>query len=535
MKNLLSHIIITLISVIISSSAFAERPKLVVNIIVDQLRTDYLGLLSDQLAPDGFRSLMTNGIYFQDVDFKVPTLDPLSASAIILTGNYPIQNGISSEKKFDQFTKRNVPVLRKNGTTNDYSPENLRLSTISDEIAIDGIGLGAIYSIAPDPQLATLLAGHSATGAAWLNPSNGSWSLIGYYPERSFPAQSRRYLSSRIDTMQWKPLLPLEKYPGIPAQKRFYPFSYTFPSNDRDSYSKFFQSGLASREITDLAIDFINNLKLGRRGDAIDVLNIAYSAAPFKYVKDGDYRLELEDTYLRLDRDLARLLNAINKTVGLQNTLIFLSSTGYYDDAVIDDEKYRIPGGEISYRKAVSLLNSYLSALHGNAEYVSAFFGNQLHLNHSAIEAKHLNIADIAREAASFIEKMSGVAKALTMQDIAAERTAEQQALKLLIDPESAGDIFVIFAPGWTIVDDNDFPSSKKPVRSTLALTPAFILSHDINPQVINSSVDAVSLAPTIAGILHIRNPNGAIAKPINVSSDFNSKKSGSNTHYSNF
>lgn len=104
-------------------------------------------------------------------------------------------------------------------------------------------------------------------------------------------------------------------YPGLPAQKRYYPFRHTFPSSGRDVYRQFAASPKANTEVTDLAIDYINTLRMGSRGDAIDMLCVGLTAAPFKYVKDGDYRLELADTYLRLDRDIERLLHAVDKAV----------------------------------------------------------------------------------------------------------------------------------------------------------------------------------------------------------------------------
>lgn len=92
--------------------------------------------------------------------------------------------------------------------------------------------------------------------------------------------------------MRWEPAMDIGLYPGIPAQKRYYPFRYTFPTNDKDAYRRWSASPMANREVTDIAIDYLKQLKAGSRGDAIGVLGIAYTAAPFKYVKDGDYRLE---------------------------------------------------------------------------------------------------------------------------------------------------------------------------------------------------------------------------------------------------
>lgn len=520
MKKLLTSVICSLVTINTVLMAESTRPRLVVGILVDQLRTDYIEYLKTHFGTNGFKKLMTNGVYFRDIDFKVPDLDAVSAAAIVTTGSYPSRNGITASTEYIKSLRREMPVLLNSGSSSEYTPAGLNLSTISDEIAIDGAGLGAIYSIAADPRVAVILAGHAGNSAIWLNSATGRWSVPGYYSGAPQPLSFRgnkTLLASRLDTMQWKPMLKLEEYPGIPAQKKYYPFNYTFPHTDKDTYDKFFLSALGNREVTDIAIEYLNSLRLGVRGDAIDMLNISYSAAPFKYVKDGDYRLELEDTYLRLDGQLERLFNAIDKTVGLDNTLIFLSSTGYYNDAVADDPKYRIPGGEFSIKKALSLLNSYLSATHGNGDYVSYFAGRQLFLNKATIDAKRLKAEDITREAADFLSKMSGVAQTYTLSDIASERSENHRKLKLLIDPKSSGDIYVDFTPGWTLIYDNTFPVIKKPVRSSLAVTPAFFMGQNIDPQTIDYTVDATELAPTMARILRIRSPNGATSRGLTL------------------
>ena len=326
----------------------------------------------------------------------------------------------------------------------------------------------------------------------------------------------RRPLSQRIDTMQWKPLLAdLNRYPGIPSQKRRYPFRYTFPSTGRDTYRMWAASPKANEEVTSLAIEYLRSLQLGRRGDAIDMLNVGLTAAPFKYVKDGDYRLELEDTYLRLDRELARLLNAIDKTTGLSNTLIFLSSTGYYNNATADDPKYQIPSGDFSAKRALSLLNAFYTSRHGSGNYVVAFDRGQFHLNRALVEQKGLDTDAEAREGKLFLQRMSGVADAWTLSELLTASDADLAALRLSINPKTAGQIIIAVQPGWNLIDDTVYPSVVTPVRDCAVMTPAFILGPGVEAVTIGTPVDAAALAPTVTGILRIRSPNGAKEKPL--------------------
>ena len=505
-----------------SAWAEADRPKLVVSIVIDQLRTDYIEFLHNYFTQKGFNRLMTEGAYFRDVDFKTDRLDATSATAMLYTGSYPSKTGIPAAQTYKPDKKRMGPVLSDptglgNFTETSYSPENLRLSTISDEVAIDGLGLSLVYALSADPQQAVIMAGHSGTNGAWINTETGNWATTTYYQEFPQPLSTRNYsssIASRLDTMQWKPMLDISKYPGVPAQKRIYPFRHTFPRSDRDVYKRFTASPMGNTEVTDMAIEYLRTLKPGARGDAMDMLNIGYTLAPYKYVADGDYRIELTDAYLRLDSQLGRLFEAIDKYVGQGNTLIWVSSTGYYDDAVLDDRKYRIPGGEFSMKRAKSLLNSYLSARHGNADYVESFRNGEIYLDHKTLEDRNLETSAVLADARAFIAKMSGVADVYTLDDILSANNDEEESLRIVTDAKQSGDIFVTFTPGWTVTNDIEYPPTSYPVRSTPILAPAFIMAPGVASEVISTPVDVSTLAPTVAGLLHIRSPNGAVSRP---------------------
>ncbi len=523
-NRLLSTVVMSLCAINVVAQVNVSRPRLVVSIVVDQLRTDYIEYLQGLLGDKGFKQLMRKGVYMRDVDFKPAWLDKVSATALIYTGAAPSVSGITGAYSYNPQTLKqeaalNDPSAIGNFTTETYSPKALALSTVSDEVMIDGAGLGLVYSIATDPQQAIIMAGHAGSGALWLNTETGKWSTSTYYKELPQVVSRRNYstpLSARIDTMQWRPMLSdLNRYPGIPAQKRHYPFRYTFPSSARDSYKMWAASPRSNEEITGIAIDYLHSLKLGNRGDAIDMLNIGYTAAPYKYVKDGDYRLELEDTYLRLDSELGRLLDAVDKEVGLTNAVIFLSSTGYYDDSASDDSKYGLPGGEFSTKRAGSLLNAFYSARYGNADYVSCFAGRQVHLNAKTFEQKGVQLSEAAKAGKEFLQRMSGVADAWTLSEILGSDKSDLTSLRQSLNAATSGDIIVAITPGWTLVDETTYPPQKQNMRYGAVSTPAFIMAPGIAAQTINTGIDASVLAPTFTQILRIRSPNGASTKPI--------------------
>ena len=498
-------------------AAGQARPRLIVGIVVDQLRTDYLEFLQETFGKEGFNRLKENGTYFKDLDFKQTVSDAPSATALIFTGAWPKYNGIPSAKTFDSETKREINILsdpfyRGVNTQTGFSPQGLRLSTISDEIAIDGLGAGMIYSLSSDPQQAVIMSGHAGTGAVWIDDNTGKWASTNYYLD--FPSAVAQFdrlspLSERIDTITWKPLLGLDSYPGISSLKKQTGFKHTFPRWERNAYIKFKNSARANDEITDAAIACIKGMSFGQ-GETMDMLNIAYSVAPYPFTNDNDCKLELEDAYIRLDFQLARLFEEIDKKVGLDNTLIFLTSTGYYQDGRSDDKKYRIPTGEFSLKRAESLLNSYLSARYGNGDYINSVSNGRILLDHKLIEEKGHSTAAVRKDAKDFLVRMSGLADVLTIDEITSSRLVNHEDLLLSIDPKQAADLYLEIIPGWTLTDDTKIPAKKTPVRYNHTRTPAFIMGPTVEKKTIDTPVNATVLAPTVTSNLHIRAPNGA-------------------------
>lgn len=470
-----------------------------VGIVVDQLRTDYIEYLQSSFGERGFRTLLRDGVYMPDVDFKVPGLDAVSSTAMIVTGAYPSQTGVPASAIYEAGSSgvsMKLPLVGGNGTSinNDsFTPAGLRLSTVSDELAVATNGAAEIYSVAVDPQQAVILAGHAGKGAYWINNSSGNWAGSSYYgslPSALSNRNMRRPLSQRLDTMQWR--------------------KYRFTRGDRDVYKKFAASPLANVEVTDVAIDLINDLNLGSKPGQTAMLNVAYSLAPYKYSTENTPDEELSDAYVRLDRQIGRLIEAVDRRVGAANSVIWLTSTGYYDDALPVDEKFRIPGGEFSTKRARSLINSYLSARFGSGGYVTAIRGGQLFFDRGAIESMRLDAAKVIDEAKSFLVKMTGIADAHTLSEILSPGTDQAEALRLATDPRVAGDIIIDFAPGWTVVYDEQTPPQTRVVRESSVMTPAFVRAPGLRARTIDTTVDAVQLAPTLSGALRIRAPNGA-------------------------
>lgn len=491
-----------------------------VGIVVDQLRTDYIEQLQDLFGTKGFRMLMHDGVYMRDVDFGATGLDANSGAAAVLTGSFPAYTGVPAAMVYDADLRAMRPALVMPGvgtavSNNSFTPEALRLSTVADELAVASDGNAAIYSVAAEPQQAVILAGHAATGAVWINNTSGLWATSSYYgglPTAAQRANLRSAMTHRVDTMVWRPLQSTARI--FQEKGRRSPlFNYKYTSSDRDVYRKVTLTPGGNAAVTDVAIDLLGQMAADptRQG----MLSVAYTVAPYRYAS-GTAEAETTDVYLRLDAQIGRLIEAVDRTYGRGNAVIWLTSTGYSEAAAVEDKRFRMPGGEFSARRARSLLNSYLTARHGTADYVAAIRNGNVYLDTKAIEGRNLDPLAIAEEARLFLARMSGVEQTFTRGDILAGSNAETRALALGYDPKSGGDVLLLLAPGWSMnEDETGSVSHAKPMRQVPAMTPSMILAPGLTAQQIDTPVDAATLAPTVAGILRIRSPNGARRRPL--------------------
>lgn len=522
-NRLITSILASMVAVSALSQANGSRPQLVVEIVIDQLRNDYIELLQNHFGESGFKRLTENGVCFENVDFNIDNLDIASSTAMLVTGTYPRINGITAKQVYDVKKRISQNILADPGrlgnfTSEKLSPMALRVSTVSDELKINSSGLGYVYSIAPDAQQAILLAGHAGNGAFWINDLNGKWATSTYYTDVPQVINTRNYktpLTVRIDTMTWSPMMKLSEYPDIPAHKKYYPFKYIFPASRKDRYANYKKSALVNEEVTSVALDFLKSLDMGKRGET-DMLNIGYSLSSFDK-NGGEGSVELQDKYIRLDNQLGRLFNAIDSSVGLQNTLIVVASTGYFEYSDTIDSKYNIPSGVFNPVKAKSLLNLYLMAVYGNAQWVDDYQEECFYLNRKLIKEKNLDLKEVRKNASDFLRRMSGVAETYSVDEILDNPSGESAIrIKNGLIAEHTGDVLVKIVPSWKIVENTGaFKTQKvKQVRANVTSTPIYILHPSLKAQKVVTPIDATLLAPTVSRLMRIRSPNAADKKP---------------------
>lgn len=507
----------------------SSRPALVVGIMVEGLDRQYVEELMEYFGEGGFKRLVNNGVVFSDVDFGTP-LTGSAAASMLMTGASPSVTGITTDLVYDYETMRPKqamfdPAYLGNFTSETFSPVNLRVSTVGDELKIAGAGTSQVFSIAADPNEAIILAGHAANNATWLSDTNANWATSTFYRDTPSVLSRRNRLinlSSRIDTMTWQPSAVTTTLDIIPEWVRLYPFKHTIGKDPQWKVAKFKNTPLFNREATAMAREYISTLGLGRH-EGTDMLNIGLSVEPFIYSKYADVQLETADSYIKLDRDLAALFDVIDKEVGLKNAVIYLAGTPQQPLSRKEDPKWALPYGEYSPRKAISLLNLYLMALHGNGEWVNGFYDNYFYLNRNLIKEKELDLGSIQKEAADFLKRMAGVNTAYTIGEILdGHAGVNAHALRRNTSYATAGDVLVDIAPGWEIVElaystPYQMNGINMVTRGVSASAPFYLLAPDVAARTIDYRIDARAIAPTIARILRIRSPNGSSLPPVKL------------------
>ena len=494
-------------------------PRLVVGISIDQLRSDYLNAFMPLYGDGGFKLLLEKGQVYSNVQYQHSPVDRASAIASVVTGTVPYNHGIIAEEwmsRAELHTNYCVDDRSHRGvnTTDCSSPKNLLVSTIGDELKAATKGKAYVYSVAPYREAAILAAGHAADWAMWIDTQSGKWAGTTYYGEVPswFHYLDGGSIADRISSLTWIPkndVVGTYNYYLTTTQKSF---SHPFTGSSR--FRVFKTSGLVNEEVTKAARSCIEN---GRAGmdEVTDFLSICYYAGDFHADNTVSTTTELQDTYIRLDEELSTLLQKIDQLVGLDRTLIYITSTGY--DEVDNSEElatYRIPTGEFNINRCGTLLNMYLCAMYGNGQYVESCYGNQFYLNHKLLEQKQLKLAEVLEHCEDFLFQFSGVRDVFTSHRITQGAwTPGISTIRNGFNPKCSGDVIVQVSPGWNIVDEDR--GTKRMQRDSFFEFPLIFFGYTIKAEKVATPVTVDCIAPTVAHHIRIRAPNACSTPPL--------------------
>lgn len=522
----------------VEAQAAPELPRLVVHILVDQLRTDYLEAFAPLYGEGGFRRLMSEARYYTDTQMPFRGPDRASAAACTSTGTTPFVNGIPGQTWLSRETLQPVFCVddaRYKGVQTDErtSPTHLLTTTVADELKLATAKRAIVVSIAPERDMAVLLAGHLADGIYWLNDNTGAWcstTCYGTPPTWAFAYDRLSPLSSRLKDIEWEPV-----YDGAYESFHYFhanpeatakAFSHRFKGDRR--VRQFKSSALVNEEVQRLIDRCIEATTIGH--DAVpDMLCVGLYAGTYDGQTVVTAPAELQDTYVRLDSTLAHIIYKVEKTYGRNAAMFVVSSTGYAetDASTYNYSQLGLATGTFSMERASLLLNMYLSAIFGQAQYVTTSRGSNIYLDAKLIEQRQLRLTDVLSRSKEFLAQMAGVRDVFAATDLTlaaggtdAEATnpASLTAVRNAWHAARSGDIVIDIQPGWTVTpqNSNDYVAS----GHAHIPFPLFFLGPDTRSQRVTGTIPATVIAPTLASSLRIRGPNGSTVPPLPLSNN---------------
>ena len=481
-----------------------QVPRLVVAITIDQLRSDYLENFAPYYGTNGFRKLLTQGLVYENAAYPFVSPDKASAISTIISGTTPSYHSIIGEQWLDRNSLRPINCTEDPLHPGVPTPSQLAVSTLGDEMKVSSQGTAKIFAIAPFEDMAILAAGHAADGAVWLNEKNGQWTSSQYHssntPQWILSFNELSNTKIKKEKAEWQPQIIHQK-PD---------FKHVFKGNRR--HLEYQTSGLINADITELALSCVNYQEMGA-DDTTDLLCLTYYAGPFDHKPVTECQKEIEDTYIRLDKELGNLVSRLESRVGKEEVLFVITSTGYSDPEGIDYARYRIPTGIFYVNRTANLLNMYFGALWGQGRYVEACYDNQLFLNHKLLESKRISLTDASQRAQEFISQMTGVKNVYSSLQLLNGSNGQLLKLRNSFNYQRNGDILIEVAPGWHL--QNEDTNYDRLSEASAPLFPIIIYGADIPATRVQLPVTTDRIAPTIAKTIHIRAPNACTAEPL--------------------
>ena len=475
---------------------FGERPKLVVGIVVDQMRWDYLSRYYTKFREGGFRRLIDGGYSFDNclIDY-LPTVTAIG-HASAYTGTSPAFHGIcgnnfwiDGRKTYCCSDSTVMPVGSDNKKDGCMSPVNLLSTTIGDQLRLHTDFRSKVIGVSYKDRAAILPAGHSGNAAYWLDRKNRQFITSTYYMEE-LPQWVKDYN---------KELLKNKEFKKVGEDVGLYP--------------------LTGRITTDMAIAALEGERLGQ-GDETDMLCVSYSQTDVIGHKWGTRGEHTDEAYLELDKDLARLFTALDERVGKGNYIAFLTADhgAAHNNQFMQDN--RMHAGEWLSKEVQNNLEKYIAQKLGNSRKVVLGIADyRFYLDHDVIEAQGLKLADVKRVAIDFLRQCPNISFVVDFEQAATAPVPAFLRERMLrgYNFHRSGDIIVCLEPGYYEVG-----SWSSPVGTTHgewnpydAHIPLLFYGWKVPHGASPSEVHITDIAPTVCMLLHIQQPNACIGSAL--------------------
>ena len=518
-----------------SNAAAIERPKLVVGIVVDQMRWDYLYRYQKRYTDGGFKRLLGEG--FSCENTMIPYVPSVTAigHTCIYTGSVPSIHGIAG----NNFVKDGKKVyctdddsVKPVGTTSEaalMSPRNLWVSTIGDEMKIASNGRAKVVGVALKDRASILPAGHNPNGAFWFDDQTGCFITSSYYMDRLpkwVEAFNDKRLPEQYLSQKWNTLYPKNTYTESTTDENEYEngiregVKATLPLNLPELYKKYgygiIRNTPFGNSLTlDMAKAAIDGEQLGA-DDETDLLAVSCSSTDYIGHQVGTHAIETEDTYLRLDKAIADFLAYLDSKVGKGNYLVFLSADhGAMNNAAFLQDR-RIPAGSWDASATAKKLNHVLAKEYPEAgDIVKTVMNYQVFFNRDVIKSKQLDFDNIKQTVVNVLKEDPSVLYACDMAKASTESIPEEVKSRIIngYNRERSGDVVIILKPnfyahGMKGTDHGAWNSYDTHI-------PLVFMGWGIKHGATTKQTFMTDIAPTIAAMLHVQAPNGCVGKAI--------------------
>lgn len=531
-------LIISLFTIFLSTAQTKQpdvsTPKLVVGIVVDQMRYDFIYRYWNKFGNDGFKRLVNEGFFCKNTNYNyVPTYTG-PGHASIYTGTTPSVHGIIGNNWYNkQLGKKiyctddiDVQGIGCEAGKGKMSPELMLSTTIGDQLRLSSNMNSKVVSISIKDRGAIFPGGHTGW-AYWYDSETGNFITSTHYLQQlpkwvddfNKKEQVKKYLSQ-----PWNTLLPIEQYTeSIPDDNKYEGLlgaeaKPVFPHNLPEIMK---QKGLDLIRYTpfgntltkDLAIEALKGENLGK-GKFTDMLAISFSPPDYIGHHYGPNSVEAQDIYLRLDKDIAELLKFLDTHIGRNNLLLFLTA----DHAAVEVPEYlkdnKIPSGYFNVGHALGSLKYFYANTYGDSLVVN-YMNQQVYLNDKKIEEKKLNKEEILNKGAEYLMKFEGVAGTIASSALKINYFSggNNHLIQNGFYVKRSGDIILNFEPGW--IEYGKTGTTHGSPYSYDTHVPLIFYGGMIKPGNSADHVNITDIAPTVTSLLNISFPNGCTGKPI--------------------
>lgn len=512
-----------------------ERPKLVVGIMVDQMRWDFLYRFYDRYAANGgFKRLLNQGFTCDNTLIPYTPTVTACGHTCVYTGSVPAIHGITGNAWWDNRNLKytycaqddSVRTVGNTGGAGLMSPRNMLTTTVCDELRIATNFRSKVIGIAIKDRGGILPAGHSANAAYWYDSRTGDWITSTWYmndlPQWVKDFNAKKFADKYYEK-PWTTLYPINTYVQSTADEKKYEgrsfgdqkvFPYDLSRYIGKSYGVIASTPGGNTMTAEMAKAALTNEQLGA-DNITDFLAVSFSTPDYVGHSYGPNSIEVEDIYLRLDKDLADFFNFLDTKVGKGQYLVFLTADHAVAHVPGFSEENKLPGRVLNDDPWRIELNKQLVQKYGAEKIAIDYSNNQISLNQPLIDSLKIDKEELKKYIISYVAKQKGISQVFALSDLMQVPMNEKvrQMVANGYFPRRSGDIQIITEPGW--IDGGSTGTTHGAWNPYDSHIPLIFYGWKIKPGKTNRETYMTDIAATVAALLRIQMPSGCVGEPI--------------------